>query len=224
MADDMDPAQLSLFAPDALLDDPPETRSGPPQTSEAEATGAVGTKTEHKDFVAFDLETKNTFAEVGGRANMHKLEVSVGVAYNSRTDTYTTYRENELEGLVEELKQTELVVGYNVVGFDYPVLQSYTEFDLYQLPTMDVMLSLEHSLGYRIGLDKVAAATLGTGKSGHGLQAIDWYRNGQWDLLIKYCRQDVKVTKDVYEFGRDNGFLYIPKAGDRRRIDVRIDG
>ena len=76
----------------------------------------------------------------------------------------------------------------------------------------------------RMLLSGLAAATLGTGKSGHGLQAIDWYRNGQWDLLIKYCRQDVKVTKDVYEFGRDNGFLYIPKAGSRRRIDVRIDG
>ena len=224
MADDMDPAQLSLFAPDALLDDPPESRSGPPQEAEEEAEQSGPAPTQHKSFVAFDLETKNTFDEVGGRANMHKLEISVGVTYNSRTDSYTTYREDELAGLVEELQETELVVGYNIVGFDYPVLQSYTDFDLYQLPTMDVMLSLEHSLGYRIGLDKVAAATLGTGKSGHGLQAIDWYRNGQWDLLIKYCRQDVKVTKDVYEFGRDNGFLYIPKAGDRRRIDVRIDG
>lgn len=225
MADDMDPAQLSLFAPDALLDDPPETgSSAPPAPELAEAGEAAARLGDHKAFVAFDLETKNTFDEVGGRANMHKLEVSVAVSYNSRTDTYTTYREDELAGLVEELKETELVVGYNIVGFDYPVLQSYTDFDLYQLPTMDVMLSLEHSLGYRIGLDKVAAATLGTGKSGHGLQAIEWYRNGQWDLLIKYCRQDVKVTKDVYEFGRDNGFLYIPKAGDRRRVDVRIDG
>lgn len=214
------PAQLSLFAPEEFLDDPGEhAGTAPPAVVDAAAGGRS-----HKHFVAFDVETKKTFEEVGGRANMHKLEISVAVSYNSKTDSYTTYREHELGGLVEELKDTELVVGYNVIGFDYPVLQEYTDFDLYQLPTMDVMLSLEHSLGYRVGLDKVASATLGLGKSGHGLQAIDWFRNGQWDLLIKYCRQDVKVTKDVYEFGRDNACLYIPAAGSRRKIDVKIDG
>jgi DEAD/DEAH box helicase domain-containing protein len=224
MADEHAPGQLALFAPEALLDDPPESKAPPKDVVSASSQEGTKAPAQHKHYVAFDTETKHSFAEVGGRANMHKLEISVAVSYNSKTDSYTTYRENELEGLVEEMKEAEVVVGFNSIGFDYPVLQVYTDYDLYQLPTLDVMLCLEHSLGYRVSLDKVASATLGTGKSGHGLQAIDWFREGQWELLIKYCRQDVKVTKDVYEFGRDNGFLYIPAAGSRRKVDVRIDG
>lgn len=223
MADEQTPGQLSLFSPEELLDDPPPSKPAAPAPTVSAASEATAPRT-HKHYVAFDVETKHSFDEVGGRANMEKLEISVAVSYNSRTDSYNTYREDDLAGLVEEMKEAEVVVGYNNIGFDFPVLQVYTDYDLYQLPTLDVMLALEHSLGYRIGLDKVAAATLGTGKSGHGLQAIDWYREGQWDLLIKYCRQDVKVTKDVYEFGRDNGFLYIPAAGSRRKVEVKIDG
>ncbi len=234
MADDEIQGQLSLFSPEQFLEEPeeavapePSPADGPPAASGSQAGPAAadpgtGSGSARRRYVVFDLETKNTFEDVGGRANMHKLEVSVGVAYNSGTDTYTVYREDELGKMVEELRSAEVVVGYNIVGFDYPVLQRYTEFDLYQLPTIDLMLGIEHTLGYRIGLDKVAAATLGTGKSGHGLQAIEWFKNGQWELLIKYCKQDVKVTRDLYEFGLDNGFVYVPAAGDRKPVEVRF--
>lgn len=225
MANENIEGQLSLFSAGDLVEDEPTSRSRPPVKDEAEAEApgdAQGTPRKH--YVCFDLETKNTFDEVGGRANMHKLEVSVGVAYDSRSDSYLTYREDELPEMVALMEKAEVVTGYNIVGFDYPVLQKYTEVDLYSLPTFDIMLGIEHSLGYRIGLDKVAAATLGVGKSGHGLQAIEWYRNGQWDLLIKYCRQDVKVTKEVYEFGLENQHVFIPAAGSRRQIDIRFDG
>lgn len=221
MVENSTDGQLNLFDPDQWIDEPvPKKSTGQPE--ERAATDEGPQASPHRHFIAFDVETKKSFEEVGGRNHMEKLEISVAVTYNSKTDEYTTYREHQLEDMVEELKTAEVVVGFNIIGFDYPVLQPYTQFDLYQLPTMDMMLGLEHELGYRIGLDKVASATLGLGKSGHGLQAIDWYREGQWDLLIKYCRQDVKVTKDIFEFARDNGFLYIPAAGSRRKVEVRI--
>lgn len=227
MTDEQIPGQLSLFAPDALFEEPAEARpSEPPPEDlpEAEGEAARPQAAPRLQYVVFDVETQKSFDEVGGRSHKHKLGISVAVTYNSRTDAYTSYREHELEALVAELRDTDLVVGFNHIGFDYPVLQAYTDFDLYTLPSLDIMLSLEHSLGYRIALDKVASATLGVGKSGHGLQAIEWFRDGEWDKLIKYCRQDVKVTKEIYEFGRDNGFLYIPAAGDRRKVDVKLDG
>ena len=99
-------------------------------------------------------------------------------------------------------QEAELVVGYNIRGFDYEVLRAYTDEDLQRLPTFDIMYDLEERLGFRPKLDSVASATLGTGKSADGLQALEWWRLGEVDKIIDYCREDVRVTRDLYDFGK----------------------
>lgn len=170
------------------------------------------------NFVVFDLETKKSFDDVGGQHNKHLLEVSVGVVYDSETDLTTAYREDQMNELVAHLQRADLVVGFNQIGFDYPVLQPYTEVNLRNLSTVDIMYDLANRLGHRVSLDSVAQGTLNAEKSADGLLAIKWYREGEWDKLISYCEKDVLITKDIYLFGKENGFV---KFYDRFKSQVR---
>ena len=105
------------------------------------------------------------------------------------------------------LEKADRVIGYNIFGFDYKVLNRYYPGDLTRLPSLDLMLEIEKSVGRRLKLDDVAHGSLGTGKSGNGLMAIEYFRKGEIEKLRSYCQQDVKVTKEVYEFGRERGLV-----------------
>ncbi|MEN8165483.1 MAG: ribonuclease H-like domain-containing protein, partial [Acidobacteriota bacterium] len=131
-----------------------------------------------KKVVVFDLETQRSFKDVGGRTQMHRLGVSIGVAYRYDTDEYLTVTEEQIGELIELLQEADLVVGYNIRGFDYEVLRGYTDANLAAMPTCDLMLDLEARLGFRPKLESVASSTLGTGKSADGLQALEWWRKG----------------------------------------------
>lgn len=152
--------------------------------------------------VFFDIETQNTFQEIGGRYP-ERLRLSIAVTYNTADAAFHRYSEQNVAALFAELASADLVVGFNLYGFDYPVMQQYTTaITLAQLPTVDIMLELQKQLGHRIGLDAVASATLKIGKSADGLQAVQWWREGRIEELYKYCEQDVEVTRQLYEFGK----------------------
>ncbi|MDD5070596.1 MAG: DEAD/DEAH box helicase, partial [Candidatus Omnitrophica bacterium] len=72
--------------------------------------------------------------------------------------------------------------------------------------------------GRRIKLDEIASATLGKSKSADGLQSIIWWRQGKIDDVVAYCKQDVVVTKDVYDFAMKNGYLLYGKNGEKEKI------
>ncbi len=171
--------------------------------------------------VVFDLETRRSFDEVGGRSQLHKLGVSVAVAYRYDLDDYLVVTEDELDRLIDVLVGADLVVGYNIKGFDYEVLRAYTERELHSLPTLDLMLDLEQRLGFRPKLESVVVPTLGEGKLADGLQALEWWRSGELDKIIEYCRADVRVTRDLYDFGKRNRCVMVARFGGRpRRVEV----
>lgn len=156
-----------------------------------------------ENIVYFDLETKKTFDEVGGRTKMRELRVSVGVTYSTAKGGYTIYGENRVNDLIEELRRADLVVGYNIIGFDFPVLQGENEFfDYEQIPSLDMMLDIQKQAEVRPSLDSVAKGCMGIEKTADGLQAVRWYREGKILEVAEYCCYDVKVTKLVHEYGR----------------------
>lgn len=150
-------------------------------------------------MIVLDIETQNTFQDVGGY-NPSLLKVSLVGIYDSASDSFRSFREGELKDLWPILERTDRVIGYNIKGFDFPVLNSYYPGDLLRLPTVDLMYLLEEKIGFRVSLDSVASATLGTQKSGSGLKAVAYYAAGEWDKLIAYCLDDVKLTRDLYEY------------------------
>jgi DEAD/DEAH box helicase domain-containing protein len=183
-----------------------------------------------KNIVYFDLETQRSFGDVGGFAHKDKMGVSVAVTYSTARGSYEIYTEKEMDKLGEELIRADLVVGWNHVQFDYPVLQPYVFHTLAdQTINLDMMLDLETRLGFRLKLDSVASASLGTGKSADGLDALRWWqehkKTGDFAPLrriAEYCAFDVKVTKCVHEYALAHGML---KYDDRngRTMEIAVD-
>ena len=176
----------------------------------------------NQKVVVFDLETQRSFKEVGGRSQLHRLGVSVGVAYRFDRDDFLEVTEETIDQLVGLLLEADLVVGYNIRGFDYEVLRAYTDEDLQKLPTADMMIDLEQRLGFRPKLDSVVTATLGEGKSADGLQALEWWRLGEVDKIMEYCREDVRVTRDLYTFGKRHRWVHVARFGGKPR-KVQVD-
>ncbi len=154
--------------------------------------------------IVLDLETQKEFAEVGGRGKNHLLKISVCGIYDYSQDKYLIYEENELPKLASILQTADQIIGYNIKDFDFEVLQPYLNFNIFEIPYYDLLEQINKVLGHRISLETVAQGTLGSGKSGNGKQAILYYRSGRMDLLKKYCLDDVKVTKQVYEYALKN--------------------
>ena len=174
------------------------------------------------NLIFFDLESQFLFDEVGGRGNIDKLKVACGVTYSTAKNDFKVYWEQDVPALIEELKSATKVIGFNLRGFDYLVLQPYsTETRFASLPTLDLLLDLQKTLGFRISLDNIASATLGTAKTADGVQSVHWFRSGELDKVAEYCKADVDITRRIYEFGRDKGYIfYKSKLGSKLKVNV----
>jgi DEAD/DEAH box helicase domain-containing protein len=174
-----------------------------------------------KNIVYFDLETQKAANEVGGWNNIRDMRMSVGVTYSTTRGDYRIYSEKQVNELLQELMRADLVVGFNILRFDYEVLHGYTVYDLTQVPTLDMLVELQKTLQHRLSLDSLAAASLGVEKTAEGMQAIEWYRAGKMMEIAEYCCYDVKITKLVHEFGASNRQLfYNNRFGARLSVPV----
>jgi DEAD/DEAH box helicase domain-containing protein len=170
--------------------------------------------------VVLDIETQNTFQEVGGYKT-DLLKISVIGCYFYETDSWESFEEHELPKLWTRLEQSDRIIGYNTVGFDLPVMNNYYSGDFLTFPGLDILAEIKKALGFRLKLDDVAAATVGHRKSGHGLQAVEWWKQGEIQKIKDYCLQDVKVTKDVYEYGlKYKALAFEDRIGGRKAIPV----
>lgn len=171
-----------------------------------------------QDIVYFDLETQRTANDAGGWDKKHNMGMSVGVTYSTKLGEYQIFPEKRVDDLVDQLRRADLVVGFNVINFDYEVLMGYTPIDLpYQCRTLDLMVDIEGKLGHRLGLDALASATLGVGKTADGLDAIRWWREGRVLEIAEYCCYDVKCTKLVHEYGAQHKQLFFTDRFKQRR-------
>lgn len=163
------------------------------------------------DKIVFDIETKNSFDDVGGQENLHQLNVSVVAVYSYQRDQYFCFDEHQLKQLNDFLKHAGLLIGFSSKRFDVPVLNKYFDFNLAGLPHYDILEEIEKSLGRRVGLNVLAGANIGSSKTGHGLEAIEMYKRGEMEKLKNYCLQDVKITKEIFDLIRRQGYLWIPE-------------
>ena len=171
-----------------------------------------------ENIVYFDLETQKSLQQVGGYSKIHELKLSVAVTYSTKTNQYSIYLEEDASALINDLSRASLVVGYNLLNFDYRVLSAYSVLDLSQIPTLDMMVEVEKTLGMRLKLDAIAQATLGIGKTAEGMDALKWFQEGKWSEIAEYCCYDVKVTRLLHEFAtKHKQLFYLEKASGQRR-------
>jgi DEAD/DEAH box helicase domain-containing protein len=175
------------------------------------------------NLVFFDLESQNLFQDVGGRENIAQLRIACGITWSTQKNDFSIYWEKDVPALLNELKSATRVIGFNLRGFDYLVLQPYApEMRFATLPTLDLFLDLQKILGFSIRLDSIASATIGATKTADGIQSVEWFRAGELDKVAEYCKDDVEITRRVYEFGRDNGYIfYRSKLGSKLKVNVK---
>jgi len=158
-----------------------------------------------QNHIVLDIETKNLFSDVGGKENLTKLSLSVAGVFSYADNAFLTFSENEMPQFQNLLGKTDLIIGFNIDHFDLPVLQKYLSVDLNKIPTLDIMNEVVGKMGHRVSLDDLVSNTLGKRKSANGLMAVQYWREGRIDELKKYCLDDVRLTRDLYEHGLKNG-------------------
>jgi len=175
-----------------------------------------------KRFGVLDIETRFSAKEVGGWHRADQMGVSCAVLYDSGPDRFFDYLQDQIPALVARMKMLDLVIGFNVSRFDYRVLGGQIDFDFNMLPTLDILEEVKRHLGYRLSLNHLASVTLETEKTADGLQALRWWKEGRIQDIISYCQMDVAVTRDLYLYGREKGYLLFQnKALNIVRIPVR---
>jgi DEAD/DEAH box helicase domain-containing protein len=169
--------------------------------------------------ITFDIETSNEF--VGGDFNPLKLDLALVGIHDSLTDEYTSYVQEELPKLWPIIEKADLLIGYNSDHFDIPLLGKYYSGDLTTIKSIDLLKEVRAVLGRRLKLDSIAEATLGRKKIADGLQSIRWWKEGKIDEVRKYCLEDVRITKEIYDYARKNRKLkYMDYEGER---EIKLD-
>lgn len=170
--------------------------------------------------IVFDIETSNIFSDVNS-TNPADLDLSVIGIYDSQMDSYTSYFQEDLSKLWPILEKADLLIGFNSDHFDIPLLNKYYPGDLYKIKSLDLLKEVRNSCGKRYKLDNIAKATLGKGKIGTGLEAYVWWKNGEKEKVRKYCIEDVRITKEVYEYALDKGMLHCNEG--EKKLDIKLD-
>jgi len=112
-------------------------------------------------------------------------------------DTFYQFKENNLNRFEEFIKQTEEVIGHNIIGFDIPVLNRFFGYDLFKhckitdtlvlSRLLNPMIDGGHSLknwGIKLGQNKIE------------FEQFDFFSED----MLKYCRNDVDLTQKLYNF------------------------
>ena len=170
--------------------------------------------------IFFDIETRNTFQEAGS-SDPADLDISVVCIYDTETEKSSSYLVEELPKLWPILEHADMIIGYNSEHFDLPLLNKYYAGNFNTIKHVDLLKEIRASLGRRIKLDDVAEATLGRNKIAHGLEAIEWWKKGEVDKIIKYCIEDVMITKAIYDYAMENGKLHYKEFGKIK--DIALD-
>ena len=164
------------------------------------------------NIVVFDIETKNIFQDVG-KNDPALLDISVVGIYESKTDKYNCFLEEEFGQMWPIFERADLIVGFNSEHFDMPLINKYYHGDLSKIKHLDILKEIKNSYGRRMKLDQIAEGTLSSNKSSHGLQAVTWWKNGEIEKLKKYCVDDVKITKEVFDYAVKHGKLKFKENG-----------
>jgi len=170
--------------------------------------------------ITFDIESISD-SNVRGRVDVNEQELIVVAIHDSETNEYSAYYKEELPRLWPILERADMLIGFNSDTFDIPLLNRYYPGELAHIRSLDLLAEVQKVLGRRIRLQSLAEATLKRGKSGDGLKAGEWWREGKKDKVREYCIADVKLTRELYDYALKNKVL---KYKDLREIrDIKLD-
>ncbi len=170
--------------------------------------------------ITFDIESISD-SNVRGHIDVNEQELTVVAIHDSETGEYSSYFKEDLPRLWPILERADQLIGFNSDTFDIPLLNRYYPGDLSHIRSLDLLSEVQKVLGRRIRLQSLAEATLGKGKKGDGLKAGEWWKEGKKDKVAEYCIEDVRLTRELYEYAMKHGVLKYKDLRDIR--DIKID-
>ena len=175
-----------------------------------------------QNIVVLDLETQKSFKEVG-KAKLDKLKISVAGLYDYLTNQFVCYEEKKMMQLEKRLQEAALVVGFNIRRFDMPVLAPYFFTSVENFPVLDLLEDIEKARGHRASLDSIAGPTLNQHKSGSGADALLLFKESRIEELKRYCLDDVRLTKEIYEYGCQKGKVFFTSTWDYKTYEIPVN-
>lgn len=170
--------------------------------------------------IVFDIETQNSPDDFG-KWDPTLLDISVVAIHDSETNEYTAFEVEEISKLWTILERSDMIIGFNSEHFDIPLLNKYYPGDLTKLKSLDILKEIRKAYGRRMKLDQLAEGTLGKKKSGHGLEALQWWKDGDKQRVKDYCIDDVRITKELYDYARAENKLFFKEG--RSVHEIKLD-
>ncbi len=170
--------------------------------------------------ITFDIESISP-SSVRGSIDVNEQELTVVAIHDSLSDSYSYYFKEDLPKLWPIIERADQLVGFNSNTFDIPLLNRYYPGDLSRIRSLDLLAEVQQALGRRIRLQALAEATLGRGKKGDGVKAVDWWREGKREQVAEYCVEDVRLTRELYDYALAHGVLKYKDLRDIR--DIKLD-
>jgi DEAD/DEAH box helicase domain-containing protein len=181
--------------------------------------------------VIFDIETQKFFDEIEG-FDPSDLGVSVLSLYIRTLDKdfkevkgeMISFFEDKVPSAWEYFKNADRIIGFNSKRFDVPALKPYLPQELTKLPHLDILEHVKEVNGKRVSLNAIVKETLGDHKADDPRNAIIYWQKHDKESLKKlkyYCEEDVRLTKEVYDYGLKNKKLHFKDFwNDAKTIDV----
>ena len=169
--------------------------------------------------ITLDIESISD-SMVRGHIDVNEQELTVVAIHDSETGKCSSYFREELPKLWPILEHTDMLIGFNSDAFDIPLLNRYYPGNISPIRSLDLLTEVQKVLGRRIRLQSLAEATLGKGKKGDGLKAGQWWKEGKRDKVAEYCIEDVRLTRELYEYALQHNALKYKDLRDIREIKL----
>lgn len=168
---------------------------------------------EDENVTYLDIETQHLITDFPGNwdreENYEKLKIAeLGILQNG---VYETYGEDDIDQLLDMLDDASLIVGHNIIKFDYKVLKHYVEKDdmeKLEKKVFDTMLEFQKRCVGKaswVKLDDLARRNFGMGKTEDSMDIPKMWREGKREEVKSYLLNDLKMTEKVYLHGRKGG-------------------
>lgn len=188
------------------------------------------------NIVIYDLEILRAVPDRSGKreegieycAGWHdhaNMGITVLGAYDYNADRYRVFcGDNKVDWLNLIDAPDTLLVGFNNIPFDNAVLRATRGWgDPDDPKCYDLLREIWAAAGNGptftpathagYGLDAMCEKNFGTRKTGNGALAPIAWQLGNFGEVIDYCLNDVRLTKQLFDKVRLNGFLISPKDG-----------
>jgi len=197
------------------------------------------------DYLSLDIETGNFSHEIGGWKNTHMFEPTVVATWDG--DNGTVYCNESLsidntikalhprtlgDDLAEHVEKGGQIIGHNIKAFDLPVLRDaldcWTANDLMKSDSIIDTRNLVSSAALPIGrvdtsLGMLVKHTFDSNKLMNSADAPIAWRAGKYDEVAKYCLDDAKLTYDLYQFGKSNGYVNSRSLETGEIMEIKVE-